>query len=198
MIAKTVFAQLQGSWKLHRLIVSKRPDFPDGTFTGTAEFRPRPATFAFDSAHKVGPPPADVSDNPREPTEYLYTESGTFTTTTNLTFTASRSYLYTLTPSTSTINVWFVKPGSEEVNYFFHTVECGRVPESGVSVLVNGGVDGDGGVKAATEHLCAEDWYWPGYRFDVDGNGGMRRWWVRYKVEGPRKDYITETEFVRM
>ncbi|KAA8894912.1 hypothetical protein FN846DRAFT_972140 [Sphaerosporella brunnea] len=199
-IAKAVFAELQGTWNLTRTLVSKLPGFPDGTFHGTAVFHPRIPTFTplVESPGRLfslSPPPEKPPRLGRDVQEYLYTESGELTTSTGLKLQGTRRYVYSQCPETSAITVWFVKAdfGSEgKVDYFFHCVDFTREVEN----LGFPGVEGEGGWKAAAEHLCDKDWYWPAYRF-VFKAARLERFWIRYKVKGPQKDYVAETEYVR-
>lgn len=194
MIARDIFAQLAGHWKINRLLKSNLPDFPSGAFVGTCEFHPRVPTFSVSEGHKVIPFSSELGTLGREITEYLYTESGAFTSN-NQTYSVTRRYIYTLDPDTGGISVWFVKPDGETADYFFHELDFSKEPEK-ISVLEGGGVDADGGWKAAAEHLCEKDWYWPAYRFWYQ-KSQMERFWVRYKVKGPRKDYVSEAEYSR-
>lgn len=49
--------------------------------------------------------------------------------------------------------------------------------------------------RGEAEHICAPDIYRVTYRFEPDGEPG--RWETRWEVQGPRKDYVMETRFVR-
>lgn len=194
MVARNIFSQLLGNWSINRVLNSTLPGFPSGTFSGTAEFRPRLPTFSVTSDHQITPHTSDLGSLGRDVTEYLYTESGSFTTN-NQTFQTTRRYIYKFDSETGGISVWFVKQDGETVDYFFHELDFARKPEVG-SVLEDG-VDAEGGWKAAAEHLCEEDMYWPAYRF-VYRQAQMGNFWVRYKVKGPRKDYVSETVYQRV
>ncbi|KAL7275380.1 hypothetical protein RUND412_001658 [Rhizina undulata] len=220
-VAFGVFRALQGKWKLSRKLRSKLPGFPSGVFTGTAEFRPRLPTFeyddsAVDQATKGGPSCSTRTVqriiNPSEEThngdllEYLYTEKGELITDNGgLRFTATRQYIYRYSPRSDSISVWFVKTDSTTVDYFFHELQFLGTGEE-VEVLGEAdGVEEAGGWKAKSEHLCVKDMYWPAYRFTfglgVEGSGRrspeLDKFWIRYKVEGPKKDYVSEGLYER-
>ena len=73
-LARAVFRAMQGDWKLERQIESFISTYPSGTFSATAKFLPRcPTEEGYDG-------------------EYLYVESGEFSTTTGMKFTAKRRY----------------------------------------------------------------------------------------------------------
>ncbi|CUS13220.1 unnamed protein product [Tuber aestivum] len=225
ILSRAIFKALHGKWKLRRKIVSKHPGFSSGTFEGVAEFLPRPPSFS------CTPPPTgdsgasdegneheelstcvSITITPSTPPplvhsgevqEYLYTETGTFTTTpslampTPLTIQARRSYIYRHHPVQDAITVWFVKPeDSSCVDYFFHRVEIsGRAK------------DGKGGWVGGGKHLCRADWYWPRYRFCFNdgggrggqaGDGGLKRFEIGYGVKGPKKEYDSDGVYERI
>ena len=73
-LARAVFRALQGEWKLERQVESFISTYPSGTFSAVARFLPRrPTEGGFEG-------------------EYLYVESGEFSTTTGMKFTAGRRY----------------------------------------------------------------------------------------------------------
>ncbi|PWW72078.1 FAD/NAD(P)-binding domain-containing protein [Tuber magnatum] len=225
ILSRAIFKALHGRWKLRRKIVSRHPGFSSGTFEGVAEFLPRPPSFS------CTPPPvgdgdtnsgvsdqeeplacANITITPSTPLppvysgevqEYLYTETGTFTTAptptipTPLTIQARRSYIYRHHPVQDAITVWFVKPeDSSRVDYFFHRVEIsGRAK------------DGKGGWVGGGKHLCRADWYWPRYRFWFNGgggsggkagDGGLKGFEIGYGVKGPKKEYDSDGVYERV
>lgn len=221
ILSRAIFKALHGKWKLRRKIVSRHPGFSSGTFEGVAEFLPRPPSFS------CTPPPAgdDANDEANgqeeaatcasitiipstppppvysgEVQEYLYTETGTFTTSptptmpTPLTIQARRSYIYRHHPTEDAITVWFAKPeDSSCVDYFFHRVEIsGRAK------------DGKGGWVGGGKHLCRADWYWPRYRFRFNGSeggvgdGGLKGFEIGYGVKGPKKEYDSDGVYERV
>ena len=156
----------------------------------------------------AAPPVAPYHSLGSDVPEYLYSESGELTTTTGARLSASRKYIYQCDGNSRaepdyTITAWFVKPGNAgsadddvgagDVDYFFHELDFARAPEDMGSAE---GVDGSGGWKAASEHLCGRDWYFPAYRF-VFSAARLDRFWIRYRVIGPAKDYVTESLYVR-
>lgn len=212
--ANAIFRSLHGKWKLSRRIDSRHNSYPSGNFTGTAEFLPREPTFsASPRSEELEPGPNSSTCSTRlvtsrekpefstpggEILEYLYTESGSFTTDNGLAIQGRRNYIYRYHPEEDVITVWFVKAdGGVDVDYFFHEVSIlpagGQAEEEGA-----GGVDKKGGWKAGSKHLCRNDWYWPAYRFMFRrGSGEMEKFAVRYRVSGPSKDYVAEGKYQR-
>lgn len=211
-VAKAIFRSLQGKWSLSRRIDSKHPGFPSGQFTGSAEFRPRVPTFT------PSPRPTEEPDSPTcstrivqdrnppffetpggEVLEYLYIEQGNFATDTGFAMTGSRRYIYRYHPDEDVITVWFVKADGIEVDYFFHEASILGASEQENMVLGGvGAVDLKGGWKARSKHLCRLDWYWPSYRFVFKRDqADLERFWIRYKVNGPHKDYTAEGRYQR-
>ncbi|KAJ9626922.1 hypothetical protein H2203_003379 [Taxawa tesnikishii (nom. ined.)] len=103
---KEIFDNLSGTWKLHRRLTSVLPDFPSGTFTGTATFTPHSA---FNQS------------------SYLYHETGELRTDQGHILRANRKYIYRYSPEDDKISAWFVKEphteGEEDVDYLFHELE---------------------------------------------------------------------------
>lgn len=207
-ISRAIFARLQGKWKLTRTLTSKLPNFPDGEFEGLAEFRPRLPTFSSVveggssngcSCQKwtIEPPKPSYLSLGRDPSEYLYSEEGDLTTNSGMKLHGERQYIYQCDQysddPTYKVTAWFVKPDGKSVNYFFHEVDFNRAPEK----IGTPGVDTDGGWKAASEHLCDKDWYYPAYRF-VFNASKLEKFWIRYRVLGPNKDYTSEAMYVRV
>lgn len=195
-VSKVVFAELQGKWKLTRNLASKLPGYPEGEFVGLAEFHPRIRSFtAFHTGEgqwTAGPAKASYLSLGRDVPEYLYSEEGDLTTKSGLVFHGKRKYIYHYDDAAGAITAWFVKLDGSSVDNFFHHLDFTKTPEK----LGSPGVEGDGGWKAAGEHLCSKDWYWPAYRFVFRG-ARLERFWIRYKVLGPSKDYISEAMYVR-
>ncbi|KAL5119102.1 tRNA A64-2'-O-ribosylphosphate transferase [Pleosporales sp. CAS-2024a] len=192
-----IFTTLSHSprWSFHRTLTSTLPTHPSGTVTGTATFTP-------------------CALPPSFPPTLLYAEQGTFTTSSNLSFSARRKYVYQLVDGELVIRFFDddnmagrgeegVGPNGEGVGGVF--VEMGSMEEG----RAGGGGGEGGGVMAAKnkeKHLCAEDLYGAGWRFGarmVGGSnskeGGDKMWWeVRYDVQGPKKDYVSETRYERV
>lgn len=118
-------------------------------------------------------------------------------------FAFSRKYVWRLRDNEvqpPDISIWFTKPGTEEIDYLFHTFLVQRVNES--STKKNGEaffeVDCSGG------HLCVEDYYSSSYVFSGertgdDGAAGLgiklNSWTMHHDVRGPKKDQSIETLF---
>ena len=68
-----------------------------------------------------------------------------------------------------------------------------------------GSGSGEWEARNKEKHLCGQDLYSASWRFgrgvfseddDEEGKGDV--WWeVRYDVKGPKKDYVSETRYVR-
>ena len=189
-VSKAVFSELQGKWKLTRSLTSKLPGYP------LAEFHLRLRTFTAaktgEGQWKAEPAKAFYLSMGRDVPEYLYSEEGGLTTKSGQVSHGKRKYIYHNDGDASQITAWFVKTDGNSVDNFFHHLDFTKAPEK----LGTPGVEGDGGWKAAGEHLCAEDSYWPAYRFVFCG-AMLEKFWIRYRVLGPSKDYISEAMYVR-
>lgn len=180
-------------WAFTRTLRSALPTHPSGTVTGTATFTP-------------------CALPPSSPPTLLYAEQGAFTTTTGLTFGVRRKYVYQLTSDTDTgapyITVRFFDDAGMSREDGAGVGERGEAVgglfvEMGALAGVDGDGDGDGDVVLQAgnreQHLCGEDLYTARWRVGgglVGGKGGA--WWeVRYDAKGPRKDYVSETRYVR-
>ena len=172
-VPRASFRALHGDWYISRHIESAIPTFPSGTLEGTASFHPR-----FPTSDKSGKS-FDL--------EYLYTESGTFTTSTGHILTASRRYVYRYSEADDTLSVWFVKPDNDlEVDYLFHKllfVKPEDARKAGASI-------------AKADHLCVEDMYWTEYRLPIKGIA-LREFDIKHTVKGPGKDYVANTKYQR-
>lgn len=166
-VARAAFRALHGSWRITRRLTSFRADFPSGSLAGTACFHPRYPT-------------AEGYDG-----EYLYVEQGSFTNEQGLAFSASRRYVYRYAEAEDRISVWFVKEDGRTVDYFFHDL----------GFDVDGRDSGKGWVARA-DHLCVKDMYESTYRFEFRG-ANVRALEVGHRVRGPKKDYTSETRYVR-
>lgn len=169
-VPRAAFRAMQGKWHINRTITSNATSsFPSGTLNGTASFHPRQST---DRAFDL---------------EYLYIESGTFTTSTNMTMTASRRYVYRYCEAEDRLSVWFVKPESFlEVDYLFHNltfIPPAEAREAGANV-------------AKADHLCVDDMYWTEYQLPIKGIA-LHEFQVKHTVKGPQKDYVAVTEYWR-
>lgn len=185
-LATATFRNLLGTWTLHRTIKSALPSHPSGTFTGTATFHLRRKTSdgLQCASTPTTPSPASPFDGAKEGWEYLYEESGTFTSQ-SFSFPARRRYIYRYDEAADVLSAWFVRPDDgARADYLFHEVEF--LPRS----------LGAGAVKAKAGHLCVEDYYSVGYEFGFKGVG-MREWSLGYEVRGPKKEYSLHGVYTR-
>jgi len=171
-LARATFRALQGTWRLLRILASKIPSLPSGTFTGNASFHPRlPTAPGYDA-------------------EYLYIEEGTFVCSTGAQLPSTRRYVYRYSELDNKLSVWFVKTDdSKSVDCFFHSLEfiftSNKFPsEEGT------------GWKAKGNHLCSEDNYEAQYDFRFRGIG-IEKFGIKYLVNGPKKDYIADASYER-
>lgn len=182
-------------WALHRTLHSTNTAEPSGTCNGTAKFTSRPPSTFVDRDKQVQPAAGEM----------LYVEEGSFRMSNSLpnspAFSFSRKYIWRLRderPGPPEISIWFTKPGTEEIDYLFHTFLVQRMDEaegdsvdsSGIKVICSGG------------HLCVEDFYSSTYVFSgtktEDGEGmkiEVDSWTMHHDVRGPKKDQSIETVF---
>jgi hypothetical protein len=187
-LACFVFRQLQGKWKLDRILKSTNTSEPSGKCYGIASFTPRPVTKIPDHAASG---------------ELLYEESGDFEITLpvnagyaspRLTF--SRKYIWRLSHEPEpTISVWFAKPGTDDLDYLFHEQDLHS--GSGSSKISS-----TAAARAHGSHLCVEDMYETDYRYDITNqtaseNSRVLQWSTSHTVKGPKKDQLITTMFTR-
>ncbi|KAI7338182.1 hypothetical protein KC315_g1886 [Hortaea werneckii] len=168
-VSRAAFRALQGRWKISRRMSSQDPNF-SGTLDGQSDFHPRqPTSEDFDF-------------------EYLYIETGTFTSSTGLQMQASRRYVYRYCESKDLLSVWFVKPNADlEVDYLFHNLHFSPPAESREQ----------GACVAKADHLCVQDMYTTKYTLPMKGIW-LPRFEVEHVVKGPAKSYVATTEFTRV
>ncbi|CAF9935770.1 hypothetical protein IMSHALPRED_010342 [Imshaugia aleurites] len=166
-----IFGCLKGSWKLSRNLDSLVSTYPSGRLEGTAIFARRPPT---DTAYDA---------------EYLYSESGEFTTEQRLMMKATRQYVYRYSRATDTISVWFVKPDDgSAVDYFFHDL---GFQETAPKIERNPEVR-----SASGYHLCVEDNYNAQYSFGME-DSRIKQWHAVFDVDGPKKNYSAKATYTR-
>jgi len=191
----TLWNGLQGTWQLKRKLHSMNAAEPSGNCIGTASFTPRQPAIFVDNEGKL--------QNASK--EMLYSEQGDFEmlSTNSMAnapkFSFSRKYVWRLQDEKSAnpeISIWFVKPGTEQLDYLFHkflvqdVTEDKKSPKSLTTVECSGG------------HLCVEDYYSSTYTFQLGertnndpNNGNIACWTMLHEVRGPKKDQIIETKF---
>jgi hypothetical protein len=103
LLGPATFRALQGTWNLHRTLTSALPQYPSGTFKGTASFHPREPTA------------------PEYSAEMLYVEDGELTTLQGFVMRGRRRYVYRLKENDG-ISSWFVKADGLTVDYLFHSL----------------------------------------------------------------------------
>ncbi|RMZ03842.1 hypothetical protein D0862_05518 [Hortaea werneckii] len=168
-VPRAAFRALQGSWRISRRISSQDPKF-SGASEGQAHFHPRLPT-------------ADDFDF-----EYLYIETGTFTSSAGLQMQASRRYVYRYCEVKDQLSVWFVKPNADlEVDYLFHDLHFSPPAENREQWAC----------VAKADHLCVQDMYTTRYTLPLKGIW-LPRFEVEHVVKGPAKSYVATTEFKRM
>ena len=168
--ARAVMRGLQGKWNLTRTLQSERDDMPSGIFNGAAWFHPRQ--------------PTDAGVD----REYLYIEHGTFRTTTGITMSASRRYVWRYGEERDELVVWFVQVDAERAaDYEFHALQL--APADAPS-------QPEGSITATAEHFCEPDWYRTSYAFHMAAVRVVD-FDVRHVVTGPAKDYVSTARYTR-
>lgn len=191
-IPTLLFDHFPTTWSFHRTLSSTHPTTPSGTVTGHATFTPcvLPASF---------------------PPTLLYTEEGEFVTNEGASVEVGRKYVWQLLGSED-------GGGERVVVRFFNDddakggSEVGSNGEGIGALFVEMGCIEQGEARSKKEHLCGEDVYGATWRFgggmmkegregDGDGDGDKGEgdmWWeVRYDVQGPRKEYVSETRYTK-
>ena len=169
---KALIQCLSGKWLLRRNLNSVISTYPSGLFEGRAVFEARePTDIAFDL-------------------EYLYSESGKFTTEQGFVMQATRQYVYRYQASTDTISIWFVSTVDHwSVDYLFHALEFEKMD------FLNG-KDSILSRCAKGYHLCVQDDYQAEYIFQIK-EAELLQWAVTYTVKGPNKEYTAAASYVR-
>jgi hypothetical protein len=147
--------------------IVSRTHTPGGIFVGTAHFHPRCSTDAAMYA-----------------SEYLYVEEGTFTMDTGSSFPTTRRYVYRYNETSDEITAWFVEDDNKSVGKLFNTWRF-HAPD-----------DRDGGWMASGCHWCDPDTYQNDCEFKFRG-AKIDRFMIRYRVQGPEKDYLHESWYER-
>ncbi|XP_014553746.1 hypothetical protein COCVIDRAFT_106824 [Bipolaris victoriae FI3] len=190
---RSIFTNLAttSTWNFTRNLTSKLPSHPSGTVTGTATFTPMP--------HSSSIPLPTL----------LYAEEGTFSTTTGLSFTARRKYVYQLCPGAEPADTEFIAVRFFDDDKMREARQEGGVGSDGQGI---GGLFVEMGELQAGEeeeavraknretHLCGRDLYAATWAFarNMTVEGGEVWWEVEYEVKGPQKDYTSSTRYTRV
>jgi hypothetical protein len=181
-MAAAIFRSLQGRWTLNRTYISRRPDYPSGLSTGTAEFTSRSVL----TASTVGDRASPGSKTQADDTDYLYFETTEFTTSTGLRLSGTQRYIYRYAELQDKIEVFFTnRDEAASVGSFFHRVDI-KTPDT-LGLLP---------WKAEASHFCSPDTYEVAYTFVFNGPD-LEKWKIEYEVRGPKKDYSMETWYSR-
>jgi len=164
---------LAGPWKLERSLSSRLPEFPSGTFVGTACFHPRLPTA------------------PGYSQELLYIEDGTLITLQGYEMKATRRYVYRYSAEKDELTAWFVKEDAKTVDYLFHKVDFPVRSSDSTGNSTSGR-----SIRANAFHHCSPDDYTANYEFEFQG-AALKSFTISYDVKGPRKDYITNARYWR-
>lgn len=184
----------QSQWRYTRTLTSTHPNTPSGTASGTASFTTTPLANTL-----------------------LYTETGSFTTTTGPTFATHRRYVYELCGGGGGDDENGEEAEEQEeqeegvrVNFFNPTTQQPKIEQQGENIgglfVAMGALRADtSGVFCAenkTHHICGEDVYAASWRVSGAMAGAATSgevWWeVRYEVRGPRKGYVGWTRYERV
>ena len=189
-----LFDSLAGTWTLRRCLVSANASEPSGTCTGTALFTPRPPSPVVNTDGRL-----DLADN-----EMLYHEQGTFELPSGVKMPFTKKYIWRLQKhvNRSNLSVWFCKPGTEIIDYVFHTIDIDTESEVADGVIRDPALielGGNGG------HLCIDDFYSTTYTFRMDSGHHtatseerfhkLHSFSTVHEVRGPRKDQVISTSF---
>lgn len=201
-VPRAVFRSLLGEWQLERDLVSKLPSHPSGHWSGTARFLLRQGTKDGLQCLQDGATSGSNAESNDDPgLEYLYIEEGTFSTSTGISFPATRRYVWRYDEKTDKLSVWFVRTGDKysrkdpkrdeeqmRADYLFHEVEF-VVPTDTIANVSEGW-------EAKAGHLCVEDFYDVKYNF-VFKAVNLKEWRLAYTVKGPQKDYTIDGVYRR-
>lgn len=194
-VVARVWQRLEGTWNLTRKLHSINAAEPSGNCKGTATFTIRqPAIFVDDDG---------ALQNASK--EMLYSEQGEFemsTTDSSVSvprFTFSRKYVWRLQQdksANSEITIWFVKPGTDQIDYLFHKFLLQHVTKTSRDGKTCSSIECSGG------HLCVEDYYSSTYIFHLQEesaeSSSLQEWDMVHEVRGPKKDQLIETSFSRV
>jgi hypothetical protein len=199
-ILASLFKSLEGSWKLERRLNSANASEPSGRCHGVAHFTSRPPSKVETDFPGLG----EVVG------EMLYHEEGQFQMQASSVgvqmpyMTFSRNYIWRLNPAATgagrpLCSLWFTKPGTEELDYLFHSL---LIDGHTLSQQDDQFQQSTSVIRAHGSHLCVEDQYETEYLFTVleheDGaNLSLAKWQTLHTVKGPMKDQRIATTFTR-
>lgn len=187
---------LQGTWQLKRSLHSLNAAEPSGNCTGVAAFTSRQPAVFVNADGKL-----QMASQ-----EMLYSEQGEFDMASTVgtpmpKFSFSRKYVWRLQDENAQqpeISVWFVKPGTEEIDYLFHKFLVQSFTEDSMNDSHISNIECSGG------HLCVEDYYSSTYAFQFSsetqscgGEDVLASWTMLHEVRGPKKDQVIETTFTK-
>ncbi|KAL6250740.1 hypothetical protein RBB50_003043 [Rhinocladiella similis] len=194
-LVRCLFHDLRGTWHLNRKLQSGHPSEPSGRCEGKATFTQTQPSPVLDADGKL-----QIAD-----AELLYHEEGEFEmdlpnvgqTTDVPKFPFSRKYIWRLQESDDKVSmsIWFTAPGTNLIDYLFHTVDIVRNDEDGDNAENSVILQGSGG------HLCVDDYYSSSYSFSLSSkhhtSASLSSWSMKHEVRGPKKDQVIETTFTR-
>lgn len=175
-VPRALFRGLLGRWTFSRRLDSfdsGAGGLPSGRVDGVATWHARAPT------------------SPDATFELLYIEEGVFVADDmgGVTMRAARRYVWRYDEDADEVSLWFVKGDGLTVDYLFLRLETDEEGRAS-------GRFGDEGFVARAEHWCDPDNYVAGVEWRFDGVA-VRDLGVRYRVRGPRKDYVSETWYER-
>ena len=182
-VVASLFGSLAGSWVLDRELESANAEEPSGKCLGTATLTPRTPSPVLDEDGEL--PLADA--------EMLYHETGELKLPSGIRLPFSKMYIWRLKRNTNEpkLSIWFVKPGTDKIDYSFHTIDLSIAEDENQ-------VHGSGG------HLCVDDFYATAYTFNLSPRsvpaqdmGTLASWETVHEVRGPKKDQTITTRFSR-
>jgi hypothetical protein len=199
-LLSSVFESLEGPWTLERRLSSANASEPSGRCHGAVHFTPRPPSTV----------ESDIPGTGEVIGEMLYHEEGQFQMQAasvgvqmpHMTF--ARNYIWRLNSAAAesgypSCSLWFAKPGTEELDYLFHTlvIDDRSLRQRDDKVQQRTSV-----IRAHGSHLCVKDQYETEYVFtDAEHDDGAKislvEWQTVHTVKGPKKDQRIETTFTR-
>jgi hypothetical protein len=166
-LIEEIFIGLTGKWQMTRAITNSLQTGPAGDVNRFAIFEPREPT------------------SEKAKAEYLYSESGTFTTTQGAKMSVKRRWLWRVSKQGS-ISVHFVNSDGHSEEYLYQVLSFNEPTDK----------DGQHALVAHGDHACEDDHYKSTYEFFLESSkegSQLSKFMVRHVVQGPEKDYISES-----